>query len=47
MTYAQFFMILATIHIARVVPVRTSFWTAYALMVAATFACFWPTGWRF
>lgn len=35
MTYAQFFMILATIHIARVVPMKTSFWLAYVFMVAA------------
>lgn len=47
MTYAQFFLILATIHIARVVPMRSSFWLAYVFIVAAAIACFWPTGWRF
>lgn len=47
MSYAQFLMILATIHLARVIPMKTSFWLAYALMVLAAISLFWPAGWRF
>lgn len=35
MSWAQFFLILATIHIARVMPTKTSFWLAYVFLAAA------------
>lgn len=47
MSTAQFFLLLATIHIVRLVPMKTSFWLAYVFMVAAAIACVWPAGWRF
>ena len=41
MSWTQFFMILATIHIARVLPLKNNLWLAYAFMLMAVLSYVW------